>query len=96
MTDKQFAPGFIVKPPRDNAPSYVKASVSIKRDEFIAWLRGQGEWVNLDIKESQGGKLYAAVNMWKPESGKRAQRVPENASPAPAFDDEGFDSTIPF
>ena len=94
MTDKQFAPGFIVKPPRENSPSYVKASVSIKRDEFIAWLRGQGEWVNLGIKESKGGKWYAEVDTWKPEGGKRAQRMPDNAAPSHAA---GFnDDDIPF
>ena len=97
MTDKQFAPGFLVKPPRDNAPSYVKASVFIKRDDFAQWLKDQGEWVNLNVKESKNGKWYAEVDTWKPQGNHSAQRVPENAAPAPAFDDDGFDSDkIPF
>jgi hypothetical protein len=65
---KEFVNGLIVKAPHEKAPSFVKANISIKREELIEWLNSQqGDWVNVDIKESQGGKWYAEVNDWKPE-----------------------------
>jgi len=71
--ETEFVDGFIVKAPRDGAPDFVKGSVSIKNAELIAWLKGRTEeWTNLDIKESKGGKWYAAVNTYKPkEEGQR-------------------------
>jgi hypothetical protein len=68
MTDARFVDGLIAKAPRQGAPTFVKARLSVKRNELIAWLEKEGgEWVNLDIKESKNGKWYAQVNDWKPE-----------------------------
>lgn len=39
----EFVNGLIVKPPHDNAPEYVKAKLSIKRDELRAWLDTKSE-----------------------------------------------------
>ena len=65
--DPKFIDGLIVKAPNERAPEYVKAKLSIKREELIAWLQSQqGEWINADVKVSQGGKWYAAVDDWKP------------------------------
>ena len=64
-----FADGLIVKKPHQNAPDFVKARVSIKKDEFLKWLEPQQkEWINLDLKESKGGKLYFAVDNWQPNN----------------------------
>jgi lipopolysaccharide export LptBFGC system permease protein LptF len=61
--DNKFIDGLIVKAPNDRAPEYVKAKLSIKRAELIAWLQSQaGEWINADVKVSQQGKWYAAVD----------------------------------
>lgn len=69
MTDKEFVNGMIFKLPRDNAPEYVKGSLSIKVAELTGWLSAkQEEWVNIDLKVSKGGKAYAEVNTWKPEA----------------------------
>ena len=74
MSDNKFINGLIVKAPNERAPDYVKARLSIKREELIAWLQSeQGEWINADIKVSQGGKWYAAVDDWKPD-GQRGQQ----------------------
>jgi len=96
-TETEFVNGLIVKAPRDGAPDYVKASISIKREELIAWLQTrQDEWVNVDVKVSNGGKWYAAVNNWKPNGNgtprNNAPR-PQRRDPAPAG---GFDDDIPF
>ncbi len=107
--DTKFIDGLIVKAPNDNAPEYVKAKLSIKREEMIAWLQQQtGDWINADIKVSQGGKWYAAVDDWKPnqDGGAGASRRPPSDAakrarealqkPAPAAANEFVDDDIPF
>jgi len=65
----EFLNGLIVKKPREGAPDFVKGSISIKREELIQALSAKSdEWINLDIKESRDGKLYAQVNTWKPKT----------------------------
>ncbi|WP_329759304.1 hypothetical protein [Stenotrophomonas geniculata] len=105
MSDVKFINGLIVKAPNDNAPEYVICKLSIKRQELIAWLQQQdGEWINAEVKESQGGKWYAAVDEWKPNQGggtssrrggqeqrERPQRATDNAP-----QNEFADDDIPF
>ena len=71
MSENIFANGFIVKHPHENAPDFVKGSVSVKVDEAIAFLnehKDERGWVNLDLKESKDkAKLYLQKNTWKPE-----------------------------
>lgn len=68
MSEKKFVNGLIIKAPRDNAPDFVKCSISIKRKDLGNWLREQTEdWINLDVKVSKEGKWYAEVNEWKPK-----------------------------
>jgi len=96
-TDTKFINGLIVKEPNERAPDYVKARLSIKREELIAWLQSeQGEWINADIKVSQGGKWYAAVDDWKPDSQRgqqssrpaRQQSAPQRPAPVDDFADD--------
>ena len=76
----EFVQGLNFKAPNDNAPEYVKAKGSIRREELIAFLQTrEGDWVNFDVKVSQGGKWYAAVNNWKPDGG--GSRAPAQARP---------------
>ena len=99
--DTKFINGLMFKALNENAPEYVKAKGSIKREELIAWLQSEtGEWINFDVKVSQGGKWYAAVDTWKPNqgggsgSGAPARTRPAKATDAPA--DEFEDDPIPF
>jgi len=87
----EFPKGLIVKAPREGAPDFVKASISIKREELIEWLsQREGDWVNLDVKEAQSGKWYASVNTFKP---KARDAVSEHSqAKANAF----VDDDIPF
>jgi hypothetical protein len=101
--DTKFINGMIVKAPNENAPEYVKAKLSIKREELIAWLQSaSGEWINADVKVSQGGKWYAAVDDWKPNqgggSGGSRGGAPQRERPAPATSsgDEFEPDDIPF
>ena len=86
----EFPKGLIVKAPRDGAPDFVKASISIKREELIEWLsQRDGDWINLDVKEAKSGHWYAAVNTFKPRAA-----APE---PAPTPSSGGdFNDDIPF
>ena len=88
-TDTKFINGLIVKAPHERAPEYVKAKLSIKREELIAWLQTErGEWINADIKVSNGGKWYAAVDDWKPNQGSSSgqQRPAPQRQEAPPVD----------
>ena len=88
MADIQFVDGLIVKAPRDGAPDFVKATISIKVADLKKWLSGQtDEWVNVDVKESKNGKWYAAVSTFKPKEGK-----PKSDK----RDDSDIESDIPF
>ena len=88
--EKDFVDGMIVKRPHDNAPDFIKANISIKLDDFKGWI-GQfvknnpgDEWINIDIKESQKGKLYAERNTYKSE---KKQAAPD-PKPEPTKDDD--------
>lgn len=92
--ENKFVDGMIAKAPSDKAPEWIIANVSLKRDELIPWLQGQPDnWINLQLKRSdRSGKLYFAVDQWKPKGD-----APERAVPAQRRDelDDGSDS-IPF
>ena len=86
MSDTIFADGMIVKAPREGAPSFVKAAVSIKVDEFIAFLqrnRKADGWVNLDLKESakEGHKWYAALNTFSKGEAPKPQAEATDVNP---------------
>lgn len=88
--DKEFINGLSFKPPRDNAPEFVKGGGSINREGMIQWLQSkQDEWINFDILVGRSGKWYANVDNWKPDSSKAAQT-------APAVEGADLDSDIPW
>jgi len=53
-------------------------------------------WVNIQVKRSKGGKLYAELDTWQPTQGESARAGMAQARatvvPAPDFDDQD----IPF
>jgi hypothetical protein len=89
-TETKFISGLIAKAPHQRAPEYVKAKLSIKREELIAWLQQQrGDWINADVKFSRNGKWFVAVDEWKPKGSS------ERREPASQTADE-FADDIPF
>ena len=94
MADEiEFVDGLLVKPPHERAPSFVKAQISIKVEDLGKWLReqykaGKTDWINIDVKESKGGKWYAAVSTYKPK-----EREAPKSEKRPTDD---LDSDIPF
>ena len=103
MNEKEFVNGLIVKAPKDGAPDFVKMAISIRREELLTFLSTKTEdWINIDVKESKGGKWYAEVNNWKPEnpaehhSGAVGQKNPTYGGSAGQTPDPDFDQDIPF
>ncbi len=100
MSDVKFIGGLSFKAKNANAPDYVICKGSIKREDLIAWLQSeQGEWINFDVKESKGGKIYAAVDTWKPngggsarQGGQQQRQRPQQQAPVDDFDSD----SIPF
>jgi hypothetical protein len=86
QTEKVFADGFIFKR-KENAPDFVIGSQSIKVDEAIAFLQlnQKNGWVNLDIKQSKGGKYYCELDTWQPAE-KKAE--PKSAPAPTAVEDD--------
>lgn len=87
MADEiEFVNGLIVKEPHQNAPDFVKCAISIKRVELMEWLAGKSEeWINLDVKESKGGRWYAAVSHFRP---KHQETKPGATVPAHEYDED--------
>lgn len=85
MAEAEFPKGLMVKKPRDGAPDFVIASISIKREELIEWLSGKdGDWINLDVKEAKSGHWYASVNTFKPQP--KQESKPGANVPAAEYD----------
>jgi hypothetical protein len=61
-----FANGVIYKPPRTNAPDFVKGALSFKVDEAIQFLKDNTKngWCNCNILISKSGKPYVALDTW--------------------------------
>ena len=85
--DIEFVNGLIVKAPNSNAPDFVKAAISIKVADLTEWLSDRDEeWINDDVKESRGGKWYAAVSTFKPK--QQQEQKPVANVPASDYDDD--------
>jgi len=96
--DKEFVNGLNIKPPRENAPDFVKSSGSINKQRMIEFLNSkQDEWINFNVLESKNGNgWYAEVDNWKPNDTKTAYT---NVKPAPAVegaDINDLESDIPW
>ena len=69
--DNDFVDGLFVDAPHPKAPDFVKAKIALNVEALGKYLRTKyqagEEWVRLDVKESKGGKWYAAINDWKPD-----------------------------
>lgn len=66
--EAEFPKGVIVKRPKETAPDFVKADVSIKVDDLIEYLQNcnpKSGWWNGQIKESREGKLYISRDTYE-------------------------------
>jgi len=93
----EFVNGLIVKEPHQNAPDFVKAAISIKVADLLEWLQGrEEEWVNIDVKESKGGKWYAAVSTFKPKDRDPSPVTEHSQAKANAYVKDDDDDNLPF
>ena len=85
MDDIKFADGIYFKEPHQNAPDFVKGKLSIQKQKLMAWLEGMDAgdegYINLDIKVAKSGKLYIAVDNWKPNNQQQAQQQKPQLTP---------------
>jgi len=78
--DKEFVNGLNFKPPRDNAPDFVKGSGSINKQRMIEFLQSKkDEWINFNLLVGRSGNWYAEVNNWKPDASKRSAPAVEGS-----------------
>lgn len=80
-TIKKFIRGLFTSR-RDNAPSFVLASLSFKTEQFIEWLKentNASGYCNIDVLQGQDGKPYCKHNDWQP-SGDREQFVKDGVT----------------
>lgn len=94
MADKVFVNGLIFKAPRPTAPSFVKGSLSVKVEDFTQFMaeHAKNGWVNIDLKESKGGKFYAELNTW--EKGKSSNDV--ESTDGSGTEEIGAEEDIPY
>ncbi len=61
------------------APSFVICNLSLKLPEFREFVNKNksGDWMNIDVKMSKGGKFYAELNTYKADKEKKAEFTPE-------------------
>ena len=94
--EKVFIDGVIFKKPHENAPDFVKGSLSLKMKELIEFAKTHHKdgWLNIDLLESRNGKYYAALNTFEPKKqGSSSGEPPAQEAPAPSGD---FNDDIPF
>ena len=94
---KDFIDGLFVNNPRENAPDFVKGSLSIQVDKFIPYLKSKANakgYVNIDLLESKDGNLYPKLNEWKPISDNLEK--PKPIERAMKEDEEINFNNIPF
>lgn len=94
---KEFIDGLFVNNPRENAPDFVKGSLSIQADKFIPYLKSKANakgYVNIDMLESKDGNLYPKLNEWKPNA--ESLEKPEPVERAMREDEEIKIENIPF
>ena len=75
MEDKIFIDGMIFKAPHEKAPEFIKGTLSVKCEDFLAFMKVHSNkgWLNIDLKESKNGKYYAELNTWNPDQKQGAQ-----------------------
>lgn len=79
--EKQFVSGMFVKMPSDKAPDFILLDLSFKPHEFFTWCQDRMDekgWVNIQVKKSQKGTIYAELNTWKPTKTPEQTQATEN------------------
>lgn len=66
-----FVDGVNIKFPSEKAPTWVLLQMGFNAAKFFRWCQdhqdGKG-WVNITVKKSQKGTVYAELDTWKPQA----------------------------
>ena len=89
--EKEFIKGAFLNAPRENAPTFVKGSISIKVEQFVEYLKekqNQSGYVNIDLLETREGKLYMKLNDYQTKKfDSETQRIASENSDFISIDD---------
>lgn len=91
--EKKFAQGIYYNDAPNNAPEWVRGSISIKKDEFQTWLKeipsNDKGYIILDLLLSIAGKPYFALNTYqRPETNE--PKIPPYTPPAESTERNPF------
>jgi len=81
-----FASGIYFKMPKVDTPDFVLLDASIKAHDLFLWCQSHQDnkgWVNITIKRSKSGVVYADLNNWKPtvKDSDTGEVVPDQQQP---------------
>jgi hypothetical protein len=86
--------GLFLSPKHENAPSFVKARVSVKVETFTKFLeenKNASGYVNFDLLESKAGSLYFKLNDFQPKSfATETERIATQSSEEISIDEIPF------
>jgi len=88
MSEVKFVDGLYIK---EATPDFILCKLNIQADRFVEWCnqnKNENGYVSIDIKRAQSGKLYAAVDDWKPtqSTDMTPPQYMENKTIKPAFE----------
>ena len=94
---QEFASGFYYNEPHENAPDFILASMSVRPDVFIEWLKEQKTnehgYVRMTAKRGKEGKPYVVLDTWV----KTQQSAPRQATEDIEYPEEEINpDDIPF
>jgi hypothetical protein len=69
MDNTKFPQGIRAYKPHEKAPSFVKANISIKREELQEWMDQHGSDIKLQLKEAKTGNFYLEIDTYQKPSG---------------------------
>lgn len=91
---QNYPSGFYYNTPHPNAPDFVLASMSIRPDVFIEWLKEQTPnehgYVRLTAKRGKEDKPYVVLDTYKKTQQSASQSVTEGAEDSITPDDIPF------
>ena len=95
-----YAKGFFCEKPRENAPDFIIARVSVKVPDAVAFLNAHANasgYVNMDMLQGNNGP-YLKLDEWKPEARQSAPAPSPSSALADEFppEEELSPSDIPF
>jgi len=100
-----FSEGLTFRLPSEKAPDFILLQMAVKSHKFFQWCQANQDekgWVNLTVKRSKNGTVYADLDTWKPTpkptvDDETGEKIPDNLiSPDPTTGEVIDLENIPF